>query len=116
MSCLVYDYTLSITDWLHTNGIFNKFIHSSINTIVSFASSRKLSYSITIDDTVSISVGIPVLTTFKISANSISYKTLGVLRDSVDAWDVYTDKTSLDAFIQNAEKETSVFDAKQDVT
>lgn len=114
MSCLVYDHTLSISDWLYHNGIFNKFIHNSIDTITAFATSHNLTFSITISNTVNVAIGIPVLTVFEINANKIFYRSLGTLQNTVTAWDVYTKQTSLSSFLQEIDDKTDVFHTKQD--
>lgn len=112
MSCLVYSHENSLTDWLHLNGIFNKFIHNSIHTLIDFLESSNIDYSVSISDCIQVTAGIPLVTTFSISAEKISCSTLGSLKVLVDSWDATLGKVSSEELLKTAVFSTAT---KQDV-
>lgn len=92
MSCLVYSHDISVTDWLHLNGIFNRFIHNSVNILTDFLESSNIDYTLTLADSIQITAGIPLVTTFDICADKVVCSTLGKLSVVVDSWDATLDK------------------------
>lgn len=102
MSCLVYSHESSITDWLHSNGIFNKFIHNSVNTLIGFLESSHIDYNLSITDSVQLTAGIPLVTTFCISADKVICNTLGSLNVLVDSWDATLDEVSSKELLRTA--------------
>lgn len=112
MSCLVYNHEDSITDWLHLHGIFNKFIHNSINTLTGFLDSSNIDYDLSISDKVQLTAGVPLVTTFIISADKVVCSTLGTLTVVVDSWDATLDTAASENLLKTAVFSTVT---KQDV-
>lgn len=102
MSCLVYSHEDSVTNWLHRNGIFNRFIHNNVNTLIGFLESSSIEYNLELTDCVQLTTGIPLMTTFSISADRIVSNTLGTLNVIVDSWDATLDKASSKELLKTA--------------
>ncbi len=105
MSCLVYDNQTDVATWLYSNGIYSRFIHKSVNTIIEFAKSNKIEYSLGIADIVQITTGVPLLTRFDIYADKIQSYTLGTLKRAIDGWEAFEKGVSAEFILAEAIKE-----------
>lgn len=101
MSCLLYDRQTNLSDWLHEHGIFNAFIHKSLKDIVNNLEQHNIDYSITLDDAITVTAGMPMLTTFTVYRDHVTSTVLGKLHSMVNAWDIYTEQASMSAFLGN---------------
>ncbi len=101
MSCLLYDRVTDLSAWLHEHGIFNAFIHKSTSDIVNNLEQHNIDYSLSLDNTITIVAGMPMFTTFTVYKDHVTSTVLGELHSTVNAWDVYTEQASMDAFLTN---------------
>lgn len=101
MSCLLYDRGTDLSAWLHEHGIFNAFIHKSVSDIVNNLEQRNIDYSVSLNDTITIVAGKPMFTTFTVYRDHVTSTVLGELHDTVNAWDIYTEQSSMDTFLSS---------------